>query len=790
MRTRLLQIVAVATLALLCVGQAADAQSPTGARGASRTAQISSQFHHARVAFSTQTGTVRMLGGSPARPLATSSQLGSPRTALGAANAFLSRNAALFGVGEASDLRLGSRQAASQGRTVLRYQQTYKSVPVVAGDVVVDVSGGNDIISVNGEAANGLSLSVRPYISPAQARQTALATVARAHGVSASTLRATSPRLWVYDARLFGPDGAYGSALAWRTEVTGGSSASMRELVMVDAQKGGVLFHFSEIEAVSPNRTVCDRNNTHKDPKLCGTTGEPVVIAANGTGYGSATTDAQRAFDYAGNTWNFYFKRFGRNSLNGAGLPLRSTVRFCYADTSVTCPLPNAFWNGQQMFYGAGFAAADDVDGHELTHGFTQFTSHLLYAYQSGAINEAMSDIMGEFVDQDFNDAFDNDSPSAKWLVGEDIPGFPNGIRNMADPALSFGIPQPDRMTSPNWYQAVNAFDDNGGVHENSGVANKAAYLLGEDATHAPIAFNGQSIQPLGRDKAAALFFEVDGHILTSGSDYADLASALKQACQNLLGTTPKAISGAPSPTGAFTAANCAQVNKVILATAMSHRAVDSPRASAPACPTAKPHRGANIFNDPVEYNAPQTTGSSFPWLIGALWSADNQNATSVNRTKQFHDFNGVDFGSSVASSANIKNGYLTLKTARHIPANAYLRFNHWYVFDNGTEYTTPTNDRFDGGRVEYSTDGGAHWLDLGPKFDSNGYDGTIFTGRGNPLAGKRAFTGQSRGYLASRANLASLAGKDVKFRFHIATDDQWSDYGWFLDDIAIYTCS
>src|SRR5262249_4967170 len=159
-----------------------------------------------------------------------------------------------------------------------------------------------DIISVNGEAADGLSLSVRPSISPALARRTAIATVAHATGESASSLRATSPRLWIYDARLFGPDGAYGSALAWRTEVTGGSSASLRQLVMVDAQKGGVLFHFSEIEGVSPNRTVCDRNNAHKDPKLCGTTGEPVVIHADKSGYATATTDAQRAFDYAGNT--------------------------------------------------------------------------------------------------------------------------------------------------------------------------------------------------------------------------------------------------------------------------------------------------------------------------------------------------------------------------------------------------------------------------------------------------------------------------------------------------------
>src|SRR5262249_53469672 len=146
----------------------------------------------------------------------------------------------------ASDLRLGSLEAASLGRTILRYQQTYQGVPVLAGDLVVDVSRGNDIISVNGEAANAISLGVEPGITAAQARQSAIATVARANGVSASSLTATTPQRWIYDARLFGPDGAYGSTLAWRTEVTGRSPVILRELVMVDAQKGGILFHFSE----------------------------------------------------------------------------------------------------------------------------------------------------------------------------------------------------------------------------------------------------------------------------------------------------------------------------------------------------------------------------------------------------------------------------------------------------------------------------------------------------------------------------------------------------------------
>ena len=72
-------------------------------------------------------------------------------------------------------------------------------------------------------------------------------------------------------------------------------------------------------------------------------------------------------------------------------------MRLCY--TGATCPYANAFWNGKQMYYGAGFAGADDVVGHEMTHGVIDQNSELFYWGQSGAINESLADIMGEIVD-------------------------------------------------------------------------------------------------------------------------------------------------------------------------------------------------------------------------------------------------------------------------------------------------------------------------------------------------------------------------------------------------------
>ena len=118
-----------------------------------------------------------------------------------------------------------------------------------------------------------------------------------------------------------------------------------------------------------------------------------------------------QAYEYTGDTYDFYKNNFGRDSIDGAGMTLISTVRYCTKDAEA-CPYKNAFWNGQQIVFGQGFTAADDIVAHELTHGVTDYTAHLFYYMQSGAINESLSDIMGEFVD--FANGKGNDTAAAR----------------------------------------------------------------------------------------------------------------------------------------------------------------------------------------------------------------------------------------------------------------------------------------------------------------------------------------------------------------------------------------
>ncbi len=234
---------------------------------------------------------------------------------------------------------------------------------------------------------------------------------------------------------------------------------------------------------------------------------------------------AKAAHQYAIGTYNLYKSKHGRASIDNNGFEINSTVHY-------SSGFANAFWNGYMMVYGDkyGYPLADDVVAHELTHGVTQFESNLFYYYQSGAINESFSDLWGEYYDQ--TNGKGNDVASVKWLLGEDVSGYPKpagftvpALRSMSNPPA---LGDPDKMTSTYYYKGG---DDNGGVHTNSGVNNKAVYLMVQGGT-----FNGKTVTALGWDKTAAIYYEANTNLLTSAADYSDLYYALQTACAGLLG--------------------------------------------------------------------------------------------------------------------------------------------------------------------------------------------------------------------------------------------------------------
>ena len=393
-----------------------------------------------RVAEHRETGRVRFVGAPAGRPISRPPGVDASAPPAQAARAFLDRYGDSFGIrDQARELRATATVPGVGGRSTVRFQQLHDGVPVLGGELLVNLDAARNVLSASGEVLPAPKASTAAAVTAAVARDTAIGTVAKERRVPPGRLAATIPRLWIYDAGILGGPGPESSIPVWRLEIRGDGPLPINELVLVDARSGVVALRIDQI-AHAKNRQVCDGANTTANYP-CTTPGATGASESDPPAPPDHA-DVGFAFDYAGDTYDF-FAGLGRDSLDGAGMTLESTVRHC--PSPADCPYQNAFWDGQQMVYGQGFAAADDVVGHELTHGVTDFSAHLFYYYQSGAINESMSDVFGEFVD--LTNGSGTDTAAVKWQMGEDVPGF-GAIRDMEDPT-SFG--DPDRMTSPNY---------------------------------------------------------------------------------------------------------------------------------------------------------------------------------------------------------------------------------------------------------------------------------------------------------------------------------------------------
>ncbi|MGW6688040.1 M4 family metallopeptidase [Streptomyces sp. NPDC054961] len=206
------------------------------------------------------------------------------------------------------------------------------------------------------------------------------------------------------------------------------------------------------------------------------------VLARPEDGPESVDESVNRAFAGLGLTRDFYREVFQRDSIDGRGMRLDGYVHF-------GVKFNNAFWDGRQMVFGDGdgkqlsnLTGSLDVIAHELTHGVTEHTAGLEYHNQSGALNESVSDVFGSLVKQW---SLKQSAEEADWLIGADVwtPGIDaDALRSLKAPGHAYNNalfgrdPQPDRM-SKFVHLPDSEEGDNGGVHFNSGIPNKAFFL-------------------------------------------------------------------------------------------------------------------------------------------------------------------------------------------------------------------------------------------------------------------------------------------------------------------------
>jgi Zn-dependent metalloprotease len=244
----------------------------------------------------------------------------------------------------------------------------------------------------------------------------------------------------------------------------------------LSAQLRGQRQVLNTIAFLASTPTGAKRRNVY-DAKQGMTLPGDLVRAEGQQATGDVASD--EAYDGAGQTYDFYSQVFQRNSLDNRGLRLDSTVHYGNG-------YDNAFWNGQQMIYGDGdgtlftrFTVSVDVIAHELTHGITQHEANLVYQGQPGALNEHFSDVFGSLVKQFVNG---QSAADADWLIGQGLlmPSITGvALRSLKAPGTAYNDPtlgadpQPDHMS-----KFVDTEDDNGGVHINSGIPNKAFFTF------------------------------------------------------------------------------------------------------------------------------------------------------------------------------------------------------------------------------------------------------------------------------------------------------------------------
>ncbi|MEI7056121.1 M4 family metallopeptidase [Nocardioides sp. CCNWLW239] len=658
------------------------------------------------------------------------------------------------------DLREKDTTAAVGGGSVTRFDQYVDGVPVLGGEVVVGLDEERGLTSAATNLSDATSAQATS-VSRTKAAAAAKAVVAKAHQNATGDLTVEDQGVWLYDDELVrGPQ--IGTTSVRRLSVSNGST--IRETVLVHAGTGRVLMHVDEI--AHANRRICDNANVRRAEIGCADTSTTVKRREGDPA--SGIDDVDGAYDLLGATADLYASldldltaEIGWS--DDATTPaITATTRYCeqaFPDYNPPCPMDNAFWNGQQIYLGQGLVV-DDIVAHELTHGVIERSSNLFYWYESGAINESLADIMGEIVDHRYATA--GDSPT-DWRLGEDS-SF-GAIRDLANPTVHG---QPDRMTSSLWdADDKTYYADGGGVHTNSGVGNKTAYLISQGGS-----FNGRTMSGIDGDdaslqKTATLYLYTIQH-LVSGSQYADLGRTLVTGCDAL----------AAAGTAGFTAADCAQVRLATEATELAK----SPTKAGATRPAEAPSTCPAGSTGKTAMATPSTSR-------GGLWTAAPNAALGIPANDR--DGNGSEFGMNPDPDAYGDPTVSGLTTSGFkVPAGkrAYLRFSHWYLFEwyTGSDPRYPTPEYYDGGEARLLVNGVATaipstaWVN-GPK------QKLLLNNPSKPLTG---FGGDSNGWISSRIDLSAFAGKTVQLQWLVRGDQEGSFIGWFIDGVELYTCN
>jgi bacillolysin len=466
-------------------------------------------------------------------------------------------------------LRMTRADPLVAGRTHERLDQYYRGVRVFGGDVAEQFSRGQ-LVSVFGNVYDDIAINTSPDIDVERAQQIIEDRAGVTLGPNRTLELVILPR-----------NGTY--TLAWRGRAF--ANDDVREY-FVDARTGDIAFEYSNLQtqtavgrgtgvlgdskklSVMPSGGQFVASDKLRPPSIetndlkgdhlrtvsylngiTRLTASDLASDSDNTWTDGMTVDAHA---YIGWTYDYYFKRFNRRGLDNRDRPIvavvhparRQDVQQNFGQFSVFYTNAAYFGDGIMVF-GVGLppgftlggrtwdysSGALDLVAHELTHGVTDYSSGLIYLNESGALNEAFSDIMGTSVEFFYQEP-GNGNLRADYLFWEDTVK-PAGIRSLADP-MAYGNPD-------HYSRRFTGTADNGGVHSNSGIANQAFYLAIEGGTNRTSGLAVQGVGAANRAQMEHVFYRAFTQMLPANATFAVARAATIQAARDLYGANSAA---------------------------------------------------------------------------------------------------------------------------------------------------------------------------------------------------------------------------------------------------------
>ncbi len=441
-------------------------------------------------------------------------------------------------------------------------QQVVGGVPVWEGEAIVHLKSDGALSSITNELKETIAVDTTPNFS----KEDALRLARRMYRGSKAITDPPTVDLWIYR----GDDRDH---LAYRVEMPrlDGTRHTAIPVIFIDAHTGEKVFEYNNLQTGSGNSlysgTVTIGTSSAGGTFYMEDTGRRLgTFNMNNTGNTSTGTGGTQS-RYTGTddvwsataeragvdahygaekTYDYYLNIHGRSGINGSQGPgtttagANSSISLVSSRVHFGSNYNNAFWYQNKMTYGDGNGTTFsplvtlDIAGHEMTHGVTQFSANLTYSKESGALNESMSDIMGAMVELY---ARGGAPTSDTWKIGEQAytPGTAgDALRYMDNPSAGG---DPDHYSVRDYPDPCtpSQFNDNCGVHTNSGISNIAYYLLAAGGTHPR---SGIAVTGIGSTDAAKIFYRALTVYMTSSTNFAGARTATLNAATDLFGAS------------------------------------------------------------------------------------------------------------------------------------------------------------------------------------------------------------------------------------------------------------